>query len=319
MVKPPVEKSIKDKLLGRNFLTFSDFTQAEIMHLVQLSIELKTKQKLGIPHRLLEGKTLAMIFEKTSTRTRVSFEAGMFQLGGHALYLNKGDMQLGRGESLADTAKVLSSYVDVIVMRTFDHSIIVEIADNSTVPVINGLTDQYHPCQVLADLVTIYEEKGSFDGQKLAYVGDGNNMAHSLLLACATMGIDCSIGVPEGYEVNSEILERAKAIAKESGAVIEQTYDPKQAVENADFVYTDVWTSMGWEAEEADRTEVFADYQINKELVKHAKADYLFFHCLPAERGKEVTAEVIDGPHSVVFDEAENRIHAQKAILASII
>src|SRR5699024_5935760 len=243
----------------------------------------------------------------------------MFQLGGHALFLSKDDLQMGRGESLGDTAKVLSTYVDVMMMRTFEHEIIEELAANSSVPIINGLTNEFHPCQVLADLVTMYEIKGSLTGKKLAFIGDGNNMAHSLLIGCASLGVDCSIGIPEGYEADDNILKLAKQKAKHSGAVIEQTHDPKVAVKNADVVYTDVWTSMGWEAESDDRVKQFADYQVNEALVKYAKKDYTFFHCLPAKRGEEVTAGIIDGPHSAVFPEAENRLHAQKAILASIV
>lgn len=311
-------ESIKSKLQGKNFLSLQDFTKDELMYLITFAIQLKKEQKLGIPHRILEGKTLAMIFEKSSTRTRVSFEAGMYQLGGHALFLNKNDLQLGRGEDLRDTANVLSSYVDAIMMRTFGHQIIEEVAEHASVPIVNGLTNEYHPCQVLADLMTIYEWKGGFEGRKLTYIGDGNNMAHSLMIGCAIMGMDCSIGVPKGYEVNEEIFEIAKEKAKASGAKLEQTYDPKEAVKDADIVYTDVWTSMGFESEADDRTEVFADYQVNDDLVKHAKDDYTFFHCLPAHRGEEVTASVIDGTHSAVYEEAENRLHAQKAILASI-
>lgn len=311
-------ESIKSKLQGKNFLSLQDFTKDELMYLITFAIQLKKEQKLGIPHRILEGKTLAMIFEKSSTRTRVSFEAGMYQLGGHALFLNKNDLQLGRGEDLRDTANVLSSYVDAIMMRTFGHQIIEEVAEHASVPIVNGLTNEYHPCQVLADLMTIYEWKGGFEGRKLTYIGDGNNMAHSLMIGCAIMGMDCSIGVPKGYEVNEEIFEIAKEKAKASGAKLEQTYDPIEAVKDADIVYTDVWTSMGFESEADDRTEVFADYQVNDDLVKHAKDDYTFFHCLPAHRGEEVTASVIDGTHSAVYEEAENRLHAQKAILASI-
>ena len=319
MTSPTVSKSIKSKLKGRNFLTLEDFSKAELTHLIQLALQLKNKQKLGIPHRLLEGKTLAMIFEKPSTRTRVSFEAGMFQLGGHALFLSRDDIQVGNGETFSDTAKVLSRFVDGILIRTFEHSTVEDLGENATVPVINGLTDLFHPCQVLADLVTIYEKKGSFEGKKLAFIGDGNNMANSLLIGCAIMGIDCSIGVPKGYEVSNDILERVQKIAKKSGAKIEQTNDPKVAVTDADMIYTDVWTSMGLESETEDRLEKFAGYQVNEDLVKHAKDDFHFYHCLPAIRGEEVSEAVIDGSHSVVFDEAENRLHAQKAILASII
>lgn len=319
MTSPRVIKNIQNNLQGRNFLTLEDFSKEEILYLIKFAMQLKNKQKLGIPHKLLEGKTLAMIFEKSSTRTRVSFEAGMFQLGGHALVLSKNDLQMGRGETISDTAKVLSTYVDAIMIRTFEHTIIEELAEGASIPIINGLTNEFHPSQVLADLMTIYEKKGTFTGKKLTYVGDGNNMAHSLLMGCAIMGMDCTVATPKGYEVDPGILERVNKKAKESGAVIETLHDPIKAVKDADVVYTDVWTSMGWEDEKDNRLKVFADYQINQALVKHAKADYSFFHCLPAQRGQEVTAGVIDGTHSVVFEEAENRLHAQKAILASII
>lgn len=311
-----VKGSIQNKLRGGDFLVLEDFTKEELTYFIQLAIDLKEKQKLGIPHRLLEGKTLAMIFEKPSTRTRVSYETGMYQLGGHALFLNRNDIQIGNGETIGDTAQVLSRFVDGIMIRTFEHQTLVELADHATIPVINGLTNDFHPSQVLADLMTIYEKKGGFEGRKLAYIGDGNNMAHSLLMGCAIMGMDCSIGVPAGYEADPDILKRVYQIADQSGATIEQTNDPKIAAEDADIIYTDVWTSMGFEAEEADRLERFTGYQVNAELVKHAKSDFSFFHCLPAKRGEEMTAEIIDGPHSVVFDEAENRLHAQKAIMA---
>lgn len=319
MTSPQANKSMKEKLKGKDFLTLEDFSKEELMYFIEFAIELKDQQKQGIPHRLLEGKTLAMIFEKPSTRTRVSFETGMYQLGGHALFLNKDDIQIGNGETISDTAKVLSRFVDGIMIRTFGHEIVEELGETGDIPVINGLTDDFHPCQVLADLLTIYEVKGSFDGLKLAYIGDGNNMAHSLLMGCAIMGIDCSLGVPKGYEVNEEILGRVNKIAAESGAIIEQTNDPKVAVENADFIYTDVWASMGFEAEAEERLGRFEGFQVNEELVKYAKADYSFLHCLPAKREQEVSTAIIDGPHSVVFDEAENRLHAQKAILATII
>lgn len=318
MTNPTIESSIERKLRGGNYLTLEDFSKDELMYFIQLAIELKEKQKLGIPHRLLEGKTLAMIFEKPSTRTRVSYETGMYQLGGHALFLNSNDIQIGNGETIGDTAQVLSRFVDGIMIRTFEHETLEELAKHATIPVINGLTNDFHPSQVLADLMTIYEKKGGFAGKKLAYIGDGNNMANSLLMGCAIMGMDCSIGVPAGYEVDPKILKRVQQQAEKSGATIEQTNDPKAAVKGADIVYTDVWTSMGFESEEADRLKKFTGYQVNDELVKYAKDDYSFFHCLPAKRGEEMTAEIIDGPHSVVFDEAENRLHAQKAILATL-
>jgi ornithine carbamoyltransferase len=320
MIHPPVvTKQMKNNLQGKDFLQIDDFTKNDIMDLIQFAVQLKTMQKLGQTHRYLEGKTLAMIFEKSSTRTRVSFETGMYQLGGMAQFLSKDDMQLGNGETVADTAKVLSRYVDVIMIRTFGHDIVEELAENATVPVINGLTDDAHPCQVMADLMTIYEKKGSFKGLKLAFVGDGNNMSQSLLMGCAMMGIDCHVAVPEGYEVKPAFLKKAQEVATETGVKIAQTYDPKEAVKGADVIYTDVWTSMGQEAENTVRLKAFADYQVNDTLVADAKKDFLFMHCLPAKRGEEVTNEVIDGENSVVFDQAENRLHAQKAILASIV
>lgn len=302
---------------GKNFLTLKDFSKEELMELIDFSLALKEKQKKGIPHRLLAGKTLAMIFEKPSTRTRVSFETGMYQLGGNALFLGRDDLQMGSGETISDTAHVLSRYVDGIMIRTFGHHIVEELAEKASVPIINGLTDDYHPCQVLADLLTIYEKKGSFAELKLTYIGDGNNMAHSLLIGCAIMGMDCSIASPVGYEVDVEVLQTAKQLAKKSGAILTLTNDPVIAIQDADIVYTDVWASMGFEEETEERIKKFQDFQVNEKLCKHAKEDFIFMHCLPARRGEEVAEEVIDGPHSVIFDEAENRLHAQKAILAA--
>lgn len=316
MVAPA--KEIKNALKGRHLLTLTDFTQKEILFLIEYALELKAMQKSGEANRLLEGKTLGMIFEKSSTRTRVSFETGMFQFGGHALFLGKNDIHLGKGETVADTAKVLSRYLDGIMIRTFEHEKAEELAQNASIPIINGLTDDFHPCQVLADFVTIYEKKGSLNGNKLAFVGDGHNMANSLLLGCALMGIDYSIAVPEGYEVQTEIFKQAKQLAEKSGATIEQTNDPKSAVAQADIVYTDVWTSMGHESESQKRSQAFSKYQVNGKLVQYANSDYLFMHCLPAVRGREMTADIIDGPNAVVFDQAENRLHAQKAVLASL-
>ena len=259
-----------------------------------------------------------MIFEKSSTRTRVSFEVGMHQLGGHALFLSREDIQLGRGETVPDTAKALSRYVDGIMIRAYEHDAVQELADNSDVPVINALTDDHHPCQALADLMTLYEVKGSLEGKKLAYVGDGNNVVHSLVLACAKTGVDCSIAVPEGYEPKKEIIELAKEYAKSTGAHIEVTHDPQAAVAGADAVYTDVWTSMGWEDEQEVRLKDFAPYQVNSDLMSHADEEAIFLHCLPAKRGEEVTGEVIDGPQSFVFQEAENRLHVQKAVMVAL-
>lgn len=312
-------KEVHHKFKGRDFLKIGDFTKEELLELIHFAIKLKEMQKNGEPHRYLEGKTLAMIFEKASTRTRVSFETGMYQLGGMAQFLSSRDIQIGNGETISDTAKVLSRYVDVIMIRTFGHDRVEELAENATVPVINGLTEDSHPCQVLADLMTIYEKKGTFNGLKLAYVGDGNNMSQSLLIGCAIMGIDCYVAVPQGCEIKPFVLKQAQEKAKQTGATIVQTYDPHEAVKDADMIYTDVWMSMGWEGDAEARRKQFANYQVNGELVKGAKDDYMFMHCLPAVRGEEVTDEIIDGGNSVVFDQAENRLHAQKAVLASIV
>ncbi|MHB9095447.1 MAG: ornithine carbamoyltransferase [Eubacteriales bacterium] len=303
-------------LKGKDLLALYALTKAEIMEILKVAADLKSKQKQGIPHPVLAGKTLAMIFTKSSTRTRVSFEVAMYQLGGYPLFLSGQELQLGRGETIADTAKVLSRYVDGIMIRTFAHSDVEELAQHADIPVINGLTDLNHPCQVLADFQTIIEYKGSLEGLKLAYVGDGNNVCHSLLNGCAKVGMHISAATPKGYEPWPEILDLAKADARQSGTVIEVTTDPFTAVKDADIIYTDVWASMGQEAEHTERLKIFNPYQVNAQLAKAAKPDYLFLHCLPAHRGEEVAAEVIDGPNSVVFDEAENRLHVQKAVLA---
>ncbi|AZU60958.1 ornithine carbamoyltransferase [Neobacillus mesonae] len=309
-------ETTKLHLKQKDFLQLADFTSEEVHYLLETAQEMKAQQKQGIPHPHLSGKVLGMIFEKSSTRTRVSFEVGMLQLGGHAIFLSSKDIQLGRGESISDTAKVLSRYVDGIMIRTFSHESVEELAEHATVPVINGLTDLQHPTQVLADLLTILEHKGKLSGLKLSYIGDGNNnMAHSLMEGAVKVGMDISIASPPGYLPNGNITETAIAAGKETGACVVITNDPVEAIKDADVVVTDVWTSMGQEEETAKRLKDFAAYQVNQELCQHAKADYLFLHCLPAHRGEEVTAEIIDGPHSVVFDEAENRLHAQKAIL----
>lgn len=311
---------LKDKSLkGKDLLTLIDLTSEEIMDLLDSAIDLKQKHKNGEDTSYLKGKTLAMIFEKHSTRTRVSFEAGMLQLGGNAIYLNSNDMQLGRGETIADTARVLSEYVDAIMIRTFEHEKIEELAKSASIPVINGLTEDFHPCQALADLLTIYEQKKSFKGSKLVYVGDGNNVAHSLMIAAAKVGLDCTVVCPPGYAPKPFIVEKAQEIAKETSAIIEVSHDPVGGLKGADFIYTDVWASMGQEEEQQERLQAFMPYQVNAELVSAANEDYTFMHCLPAHRGEEVTSEVIDGPQSVVFEQAGNRLHAQKAILKAIL
>lgn len=307
------------QLKGKDFLTLADYSKEEIEYLLHLAVELKEKQQNGERYTPLSGKTLAMIFEKPSTRTRVSFEVGMVQLGGHALHLSSRDLQIGRGETIADTARVLSEYVDAIMIRTFEHEKVEEIAQYATIPVINGLTDDDHPCQALADLLTIYEVKGKLQGLKLAYIGDGNNMAHALMLAAAKVGMDCAIASPKGYEPKETIVKEAKYIANESGATIVVTNDPYEAIADADVVYTDVWASMGQEAEANERMHIFAPFQVNEALVQQAKQDFIFLHCLPAHRGEEVTEGVIDGAHSYIFQQAGNRLHAQKALLVSLL
>jgi ornithine carbamoyltransferase len=267
----------------------------------------------------LEGRALGMIFEKPSTRTRLSFEVGMFQLGGHALFLSPKDMQLGRGETVADTARVLSRYVDAIMYRAFEHKVMLELARASTVPVINALDDKEHPCQIVADLMTVKEHLGGLKGKHMAYVGDGNNVANSLALGCAQAGMHFRIGAPVGYEIDADVMDAATRFAKGTGAKLESGRDPLWAVEGADVVYTDVWTSMGQEAEEAARKAIFEPYQVNARLMAAAGPKALFMHCLPAHRGLEVTDEVIESKASIVFDQAENRMHAQKQILVDLI
>ncbi|GED02190.1 ornithine carbamoyltransferase [Bacillus atrophaeus] len=302
-------------LYGKDLLTLKDLSESDISALLTEAADLKQNKIQPI----FQGKTLAMIFEKSSTRTRVSFEAGMAQLGGNALFLSQKDLQLGRGETVADTAKVLSGYVDAIMIRTFEHEKVEELAEHADIPVINGLTDKYHPCQALADLLTIKEIKGKLKGVKVAYIGDGNNVAHSLMVGCAKMGCDVSIASPKGYEVLDEAVNAAKEYAGVSGSSITLTADPVEAAKGADVIYSDVYTSMGQEAETNERLTVFTPYQVNASLVKHAKPDYTFLHCLPAHREEEVTAEIIDGPNSAVFQQAENRLHVQKALLKAIL
>jgi len=306
-------------LQGRDLLSLHDYTPEEINLILDLAEKLKERQKKGEPHTYLQGKTLGMIFQKSSTRTRVSFEVAMHQLGGHALFLNSNDLQLGRGESIADTGRVLSRYLDGIMIRTFAQADVEELARYATIPVINGLTDLLHPCQILADLQTIRERKGALAGLKLAYVGDGNNICHSLLFGCAKTGMHMSVASPEGYLPNETIVALAKEDAQQTGSRIGIFEDPVEAVRGADVVVTDVWASMGQEAEAAARSKVFAPYQVNEILVRHAKPNFIFLHCLPAHRGEEVTGAVIDGSHSLVWDEAENRLHAQKAVLALLL
>ena len=306
-------------LKGRDFLTLKDFTGQEIMDMVQLGIDLKAKLKAGIPTPILAGKSLGMIFQKSSTRTRVSFEVGMYQLGGQALFLSSNDLQIGRGEPIQDTARVLSRYLDAILIRTFSHQEVEDLAKYADVPVINGLTDDYHPTQVIADLITIQEHKGHLKGIKFAYVGDGNNMTHSWMIGGAKTGMDVVVACPDGYMPNPEIVAQAQQYAAEYGGSVTVLHDPKEAVADADVVYTDTWASMGQEAEKEIRKKAFAGYQVDSALMALAKPDAIFMHCLPAYRGWEVTEEVMESAQSVVFDEAENRLHAHKAILATVV
>lgn len=305
-------------LAGRDILCLQDFTREEIETILKTAEMMKIWNKIGKPHRVLEGKTLAMIFQKPSTRTRISFEVGMYQLGGYALYLSAQDLQLRRGETIADTARVLSRYVDGIMARVYAHKDVEDLAKYASVPVINGLSDFSHPCQALADVMTIKEKKGRLEGIKLVYVGDGNNVAHSLMIAGTKLGMQVVVATPEGYEPDEKVIKWAEKNANESGGSFELLHDPVKAVKDADVIYTDVWASMGQEAEAEMRRKIFKPFQVNPELVKHAKKDYIFMHCLPAHRGEEVVDEVIDSPNSVVWDQAENRLHAQKAALALI-
>lgn len=307
------------ELKKRDVLTLLDFTSEEVKNLIELAGQLKQDQQQNNSTPLLAGKSLGMIFENASTRTRVSFEVGMTQLGGHALFLSPRDLQIGRGEPVKDTANVLSRYVDGIMIRTNSHEMVEELATHADVPVINALTDLYHPCQALADVLTIKEHKGKLEGLKAVFIGDGNNVAHSLMIACAKVGIDGVIAVPKGYEPDAEVWEEMKKVAEENNTSMELMNSPQEAIKNADVVYTDVWASMGFEEEQKKREEAFTGFQINESMCSHAKEDFIFMHCLPAHRGEEVSEEIIDGVHSVVYDEAENRLHIQKAILASVI
>jgi ornithine carbamoyltransferase len=312
-----MENAVKtEELTGKDLLKLMDFTSENINNLIILADDMK-KDKAKY-YDGLKGQILGMIFEKHSTRTRVSFEAAMLQLGGNAMFLSSNDTQLGRGEPIEDTGKVLSGYLDGIMIRTHSHARIEALAEAASIPVINGLTDLYHPCQALADLLTVYEFKQSFKGNKMVYVGDGNNVAHSLMIASAMVGMDFTITAPNGYEPDAEVVAKAKEIAAQTGAKVELVENPQEAVKGADFIYTDVWTSMGQEEESAIRLKAFAPYQVNEELMSFANADCKFMHCLPAHREEEVSTGVMDGSASVVFQQAENRLHAQKAVLYSL-
>jgi ornithine carbamoyltransferase len=313
------EKELEAGLKGRDLLSLLDLTSEEVLYLIDKAIKLKKDTAEGKLEPVLAGKTLGMIFEKHSTRTRISFEVGMIHLGGHAMFMNARDLQIGRGESISDTGKVLSEYLDGVMIRANSHEMVKELAEHTSVPVINGLTDIFHPCQALADLLTIVEIKGSLKGKKLAYIGDGNNVAHSLVIAAAHAGMHVTIGTPEGYTCDHEVIQMAKKLALLNGGSVQETTNPIEAVTGVDAIYTDVWTSMGQEEEAALRLEAFKGFQINDELVAHAKKDYMFLHCLPAHREEEVATSVIDGPNSYVFQQAGNRLHAQKAVLATLL
>lgn len=303
---------------GRDLLTLKDWSSAEILQVLEVAEKLKREAKEGKFHPILKGKTLGMIFQKASTRTRISFEVAMWQLGGYALFLNPQDLQMGRGEPIKDTARVLSRYLEGIMIRTFFHEEVEELAFHAHVPVINGLTDSFHPCQALADLLTVKEQKGRLKGLKVTYLGDGNNVAHSLILACVRVGINVSVASPPGYEPDEKIVEYARNEGLDQGTRVIVTHDPGEALQEADAAYTDVWASMGQEGEQKERLKAFKPYQLNKEMLKKAEPDAVVLHCLPAHREEEITNEVIEGPQSVVFDQAENRLHVQKAVLALV-
>ncbi len=309
---------LNNSLRGRDFISIHDFTREEVAYILEVGTQLKKMQKQGLPHPYLGGKTLGMIFQKASTRTRVAFEVGMYQLGGHALFLSPRDIQLGRGETIKDTALVLSRMLDGIMIRTFDHEEVLELARWADIPIINGLTDLLHPTQVIGDLMTIQEHKGRLQGLNLTFIGDGNNVAHSLLYGGAKVGMNITIASPSGFEPDADIMDQARQDARETGATLKVVADPLEAIKGADVVYTDVWASMGQEDEAAVKEKMFLQYQVNGQLLAQAKKDAIVLHCLPAKRGKEITDEVMDGPQSVVFDEAENRLHAHKAIMALV-
>jgi ornithine carbamoyltransferase len=301
--------------MKRDFLSLDDVTRPELEALLESAARLKDYLKRGIPHRFLPGRSLGMIFKKPSSRTRVSFEIGMFQMGGQALFLNDHDLGMGVRESVADIGRLFSRYLDAIVIRTFAHEEVMELARYATIPVINGLTDLYHPCQILADLLTIQEKFGRCAGVRLTWVGDGNNVANSWLQGAAKMGMHLALACPKGYWPPAELIRKHQDEATASGGSVEIMEDPFQAVKGADVIYTDVWVSMGQETERHWRLEVFQAYQVNQALLSAARPTALVMHCLPAHRGEEITAGVIDGPQSIVFDHAENRLHTQKAVL----
>jgi ornithine carbamoyltransferase len=301
--------------MKRDLRSIQDLTAPNVDEIFRISLDLKAKTKRREPHPLLEGRTLAMIFEKPSLRTRMTFETGMKQLGGHAVYLAPADIGLGKRESVKDVAQCLSRWVDLIMARTFAQATVDELAAEGTIPVINGLSDDEHPCQVLADLLTVKEHRGDLNGLQLAWIGDGNNVCHSLILLCAKMGSHITVASPEGHGPRVKFVDAARADAQTSGAQIKLIRDPSEAVAGADCVFTDTWASMGQESEAGTRAKVFAPYQVNADLLAKAKPDAVVLHCLPAHRGEEITDQVLDGPQSVTLDEAENRLHAQKGLM----
>ncbi len=303
----------------RHFLTLADFGQAELRRYLERAVKLKASTLAGRRNTCLDGKILGLVFEKPSLRTRVTFEVGMRQLGGDSIYLSAQEVQLGVRESVGDVARNLERWLDGIVVRTFRHEVAEELARYSSIPVINGLTDLVHPCQVLSDMLTVLEKRGRLKGIRIGYVGDGNNLANSWLLGAAIMGMELTVACPKGYEPDRGVLRVAKQKAKETGAKITITHTPEKAARNADVLYTDVWTSMGKEKEGARRRVAFKGFQVNSALVAAAGKDVLVMHCLPAHRGEEITDEVLDGPHSIVFDQAENRLHAQKVLLEALL
>ena len=310
---------ISAQLKGRDFLRVNDWDADELVQVLDLADRLKARQRERVEHRHLEGRSLGMIFQKPSTRTRVSFEVGMFQLGGTALYLSAGDLQLGRGETIKDTGTVLSRYLDGIMIRTFRQSDVDELAAAADIPVINGLTDDFHPCQALADVMTIRERLDTFEGVRVTYLGDGNNVCHSLMVACAKLGMDFVAATPQGYEPSEEVVSWAKAAGNVSGSAVELTQDPRAAAEGADVLYTDVWTSMGQDEERERRLADLAGFGIDDGLLQLGSGRAIVLHCLPAHYGEEITEEVLYGPRSAIWDQAENRLHAQKALMALVI
>jgi ornithine carbamoyltransferase len=317
--RPAAQAAPPESLAGRDLISLADFSGPELRTILQRAQQLKDLQRRREPHRWLEGRTLAMIFEKPSLRTRCTFETGMTQLGGHAIDLAAEHMQMGTRESVPDVARNLERWVDVIMARVYLHSTVITLAEYADVPVINGLSDFSHPCQILADLQTIEERRGTLQGLKLSYVGDGFNITNSLLFAAGALGLELHVATPPDYEPDEDVVARARRLGRTTGARIEVYHDPRAAADGADVIYTDSWISMGQEAEKAERLRAFPPYQVNSALVGLARREVMVMHCLPAHRGEEITDEVMDGPHSAVFDQAENRLHAQKAVLTLVV